>query len=120
MQSRRTTIMIMAPGRDAISLDLEVWRRRVLPLLCVPLLLGFATQRSLGATRQLPALAMGSLQRAAAVSQPVVQPRPEPRPAALHTLMTAVRPAEVPLKAGLNPLNEEYLDVKARKSGHLL
>jgi len=26
----------------------------------------------------------------------------------------------VPLKVGLNPLNEKYLDVKARKSGHIL
>ncbi len=26
----------------------------------------------------------------------------------------------VPLKAGLNPLNEKYLDVKAKKSGHIL
>ena len=26
----------------------------------------------------------------------------------------------VPLKAGLNPLNETYLDVKAKKSGHIL
>ena len=26
----------------------------------------------------------------------------------------------VPLKVGLNPLNEKYLDVKAKKSGHIL
>jgi GTP cyclohydrolase II len=26
----------------------------------------------------------------------------------------------VPLKAGLNPLNEGYLGVKAKKSGHIL
>ncbi|HKP56320.1 MAG TPA: DUF882 domain-containing protein [Polyangiales bacterium] len=106
MQSRRTTIMILAPGRDAISLDLDVWRRRVLPLLCMPLLLGFATQRSFGAgaDKELPAVAMASLQRAAEVNQPVVQPPAKPQPAALRTLMTAVRPAEVPLKAGLTPV----------------
>ena len=26
----------------------------------------------------------------------------------------------VPLKVGLNPLNQKYLDVKAKKSGHIL
>jgi hypothetical protein len=26
----------------------------------------------------------------------------------------------VPLKVGLNPLNEKYLDTKAKKSGHIL
>jgi GTP cyclohydrolase II len=34
---------------------------------------------------------------------------------------TGIAVAErVPLKAGLNPLNEKYLDVKAKKSGHIL
>ena len=30
------------------------------------------------------------------------------------------RDQRVPLKVGLNPLNAKYLDVKARKSGHIL
>ena len=29
-------------------------------------------------------------------------------------------PERVPLKVGLNPLNEKYLDTKAKKSGHIL
>jgi uncharacterized protein YcbK (DUF882 family) len=110
MQSRRTTIMILAPGRDAISLDLAVWRRRLVPLLCAPLMLGMAAQRSYGSNRELPVLAMGSLQRAAASNQPAHQkPTPAAQPsqlaaASLRTVMTAVRPAEAPLKAGLTPV----------------
>ncbi|HKU40625.1 MAG TPA: DUF882 domain-containing protein [Polyangiales bacterium] len=104
MESRRTTIMILAPGRDAISLDVAVWRRRLLPILCMPLMLGVAAQRTLGATRGASALAMGSLQQ-------VVQPSTVPTAgehrssqpaqlaaAGLRTLMTAVRPVEGPRK----------------------
>jgi uncharacterized protein YcbK (DUF882 family) len=114
MQSRRTTIMILAPGCDAISLELSVWRRRLVPLLCVPLMVGLATQRCFGATRELPAMAMGSLERATnRVQQPEPQSQPEPpraarpsqlRAASLHTLMTAVRPVDVPRKGGLTPV----------------
>jgi uncharacterized protein YcbK (DUF882 family) len=103
--------MILAPGRDAISLDLSVWQRRLLPVLCVPLMVGLAAQRSFGANRDLPAMAMGSLQRATAPAQPVgPQPTPATQPsqqlaaARLRTLMTAVRPAEAPLKGGLTPV----------------
>jgi uncharacterized protein YcbK (DUF882 family) len=64
------TLMILIPGRDAISLDLiSAARRCVVMLLVLPLLLGAAAQRCWGLAREaLPSIAMGSLNRVANVN----------------------------------------------------
>jgi uncharacterized protein YcbK (DUF882 family) len=64
MSPRRTTIMILAPGRDAIHLELPVLPLRAATLcMLVPLLLGISAQRLFGVARSYPIVAMGSLHR---------------------------------------------------------
>lgn len=69
MSGRRTTIMILAPGRNAITLEVPILpplRAATLALL-VPLLAGVTAQRFLGdpiLTRRYSTIAMGSLHRA--------------------------------------------------------
>lgn len=106
-------MMILVPGRDAVSLDLvRVARRFTVAFVVLPLLIGAAAQRCWDLARDaMPRGAMGSLQRA--VSERV-QPRRHPalvhastalpveprylapeqrRGAAETTIMTALRPA---------------------------
>jgi uncharacterized protein YcbK (DUF882 family) len=64
MSLRRTTIMILAPGRDAIHLELPVLPLRAVTLcMLVPLLVGISAQRLFGVARSYPIVAMGSLHR---------------------------------------------------------
>jgi uncharacterized protein YcbK (DUF882 family) len=138
MGGRRTTIMILAPGRNAIHLDVPVPSplRAVTLAMLLPLFAGVTAQRFLGdgAGRSYSTIAMGSLHRAeppllrhlqhdeppqlrAATTPstlPVLAHVPAKAPAGpplppnakpsfgqttLRALMTAVRPAETPLKA---------------------
>lgn len=138
MQSRRTTIMILAPGRDAIHLEVPILTLRAVTLaLLVPLCAGVAAQRYFGVARDYPAIAMGSLHRVAPTPRPLARreptqlraattsspthavtgvtvpaqnrapigpPPPPSAPSApglgssLRTLMTAVRPMDVPIR----------------------
>jgi uncharacterized protein YcbK (DUF882 family) len=139
MRARRTTVMILVPGRAALHLDVPVLRplRAATLAVLVPLLLGVTAQRVLDdgtPTRGYLAMAMGSLHRVeeptfrrlhrspqqlraattptglpvvghAPPSKSPVGPPPPPESApsfgqsTLRALMTAVRPAEQPLRA---------------------
>lgn len=99
--SRRTTILIMAPGRTAISLELPVAVPRwVAAALVVPLLCGVGAQRWLDTPGTSPAVAMGSLHRVHERGQNELPRSAAPAPVATvpqapsgaHTLVTALRP----------------------------
>jgi uncharacterized protein YcbK (DUF882 family) len=106
MRGRRTTIMILAPGRNAIHLDVPVLpplRAAALAVL-VPLCVGVTAQRFLDdatTTRSYPALAMGSLHRA---EEPVLRHlHREPQQLRATTTPTAL-PVVVHVSATRAPL----------------
>lgn len=95
MQSRHTTIMILVPGRSALSLDLSsvLALKAAVLLLALPLGVGAGLQRCWGFTRTtLPPLAMASLVRAAS-SEPRANLPGSPRSTPTGTLLATVRPA---------------------------
>jgi uncharacterized protein YcbK (DUF882 family) len=85
--------MILAPGHDAISVDLVTAARRcVFALVVLPLLVGVAAQRCWGLAREaLPTVAMGSLHRVANVNH-------HPSPAA--DTLSAAGPVNIARTAG--------------------
>lgn len=95
MQSRHTTIMILVPGRSALSLDLSVVLalKAAVLLLALPLGVGAGLQRCWQLTRTtLPPLAMGSLVRASS-AEPHVNLPGSSRSTPTGTLLATVRPA---------------------------
>lgn len=107
MSARRTTIMILVPGRAALHLDVPILpplRAATLALL-VPLLVGLTAQRFLGdviSTRSYSAAAMGSLRR---VEEPTFRrlqhPSQQLRAATTPTVLPA--PAAPAVKAPVGP-----------------
>jgi hypothetical protein len=95
MAVRRTTIMILAPGRNAIHLDVPILPplRAAMLAVLVPLLAGVTAQRvlddaSIMTTRSYPAVAMGSLHR---VEEPMFRRlHREPQPLRASTTPTAL------------------------------
>jgi uncharacterized protein YcbK (DUF882 family) len=89
--------MILAPGRNAIHLDVPVLPplRAAAALLLVPLCMGVTAQRFLGdvrTSRAYPALAMGSLHRVDARASAVRRIHREPQP-----LRAATKPTTLPV-----------------------
>jgi uncharacterized protein YcbK (DUF882 family) len=96
---RRTTIMILAPGRNAIHLEVPVLPplRAAAAMLLVPLCLGVTAQRFLGdmrTSRGYGGLAMGSLHRVDSPAIAVRRLHREPQP-----LRAATKPTTLPVVA---------------------
>src|SRR5262245_16778456 len=95
MQSRHTTIMILVPGRSALSLDLSavLALKAAVLLLALPLGVGAGLQQCWQLTRTtLPPLAMASRARASS-AEPSVSLSGSPRAAPARALLATVRPS---------------------------